>query len=407
MTEENLELLRNPRDHDMQVTEIEAAVGEAKENLQKLYGINSSTILNQLQGFHCSTCVPPDIIHDFDLGILPRTLQNFSQKVIFKKISLAELNKRIRNFDYGFSETKYRPSPLKAKYLIPGNNIKQTAMQMSTLAYIIPYIVRDFIEPDCLYFYNFKNLLEIKSIVFRYSITSEMVEYLRDSIAEYLHDYASLYGDKDENAKLVPKQHFLTHYPRLITIFGPLRNYMCLRAEGKHQQSKHRVQGMRNYKNLPYTLAVRHQYWQSLQLLQPLTKNIMIGPVKIEATETLAFHNLFPDEALQCTTNWVVYNDVKYISKKCLIAIGYCNNLCLPQFAAVYKILKKNNGFVFICKKVRTQKYNSDLLSYEIQIDEEFISLNPENLKNHEVFHSHKSENKLFVTIKNCFGNLY
>lgn len=80
-----------------------------------------------------------------------------------------------------------------------------------TLANIIPYIVRDVMEPDCPYFYNYRNLLEINAIVFGYSISSDIVEFLRDSIAEYLNDFAILYGNDDGNVPFTPKQHFLSH----------------------------------------------------------------------------------------------------------------------------------------------------------------------------------------------------
>lgn len=350
MTEENVHLLRNPQDHDAQVAEIEALEGEDRDELSIMYGINRRSILNEAEGFHGSQDALPDITHDIDLGILPRTFQNFYQKVILTKITLEELNRRIMNFDYGFSETKYKPSPLKAKHLIPGANIKQTAMQMETLAYMIPYIVLDIVEPNCPYFSNYKNLLEIRSIVFGYSISTDMVTFLRDSISEYLNDYANLYANEDGNAKFTPKQHFLPHYPGRIERFGPLRYFMCIRSEAKHQQSKRRVQGMRNYKNLPYTLLVRHQLWQALLLIQPLTKIVTTGPAKLEASETLPFGYLFPDELLQCTTNWINYNGVKYVSQKCLIAIGYANDVCLPQFAALYKILKRNRSCIYMQK---------------------------------------------------------
>lgn len=407
LTEEKSHLIRNPEDHDRQVLEIENAEGVEKEQLSTAYGINIRSILNELNGFHVSEGSPPDIVHDILLSLLPEALQHFAQKVILKKISLSKFNRLIQNFDYGYSETKYKPSPLKAKHLIPGANIKQNAMQMMTLGYIIPFIVRDIVETNGPYYYNYRNMLEITMIVFGYSISNDMVEYLGDSISEYLEDFATLYGDEDVNAAFTPKHHFLTHYPSLITIFGPLRNYMCLRSEAKHQESKRRVQGMRNYKNLPYTLAVRHQLSQALQLLEPLIKPIQKGPLKIVPTAKLPFYNLFPQEPLQCITNWIIYNGVKYVPQKCLIAVGYDNSERLPSFAALDGILIRDEEIIYICKKVTTVEYNTELVSYEVNIEREFISITPENIINHEIFHIRKSRNKLFVNIKHCFGNLY
>lgn len=409
LREENLNLIRNSVDHDRQVLEIENSEGFEKEQLSTAYGINVRSILNELRGFHITEGVPPDPVHDILLALLPKALQHLAQKVILKKMTLRTLNKKIQSFDYGYSETKYKPSPLKPKHLIPGANIKQNAMQMMTLGYIIPFIIRDVVEENCPYFYNYKNLLEITSIVFGYSISDDMIEFLGDSIAEYLDDYATLYGndDDDDHATFTPKQHFLTHYPRLIKIFGPLRFYMCLRSEAKHQESKRRVQGMRNYINLPYTLAVRHQLSQALELLDPLTKTIDKGPVKIVATDRLPFCNVLPQQPLQCITNWIIYNGVKYVPQKCLIAVGFDNSACLPCFAALYSIILEGEEIVYICKKVQTVEYNTQLLAYEVIIHDEFLLINPTNIINHEVFHTRKSKNQLFVTVKHCFSNLY
>ena len=48
---------------------------------------------------------------------------------------------------------------------------------------------------------------------------------------------------------------------------GPLVRQWCMRFEAKHHYFKRLAQGMNNFKNLPKTLAMRHQrlqcYWLS------------------------------------------------------------------------------------------------------------------------------------------------
>lgn len=193
------------------------------------YGINGRSIFNELLQHHITEGAPPDLIHDTILGSLIRTLQNLCQSVILKKITIDELNKIIAAFDFGYSEVDKRPPTLKASHLVSGSSIKLSAVEMWTLAYALPFIVQDIVEADCPYFANYINLLQIMCIVFGYEISRGMVDALADLIAEYLQTYTELYG------ALIPKQHFMLHYPRLILFFGPLATYMTLRFEAKHQ----------------------------------------------------------------------------------------------------------------------------------------------------------------------------
>lgn len=61
---------------------------------------------------------------------------------------------------------------------------------------------------------------------------------------------------------------------------------------------------------------------------------------------------------------------------------------CLPRFAALYSILLRDEDIMFICKKVQTVEYNTDLIAYEEIIAEEYISIHPANIINHEIFHT-------------------
>ena len=53
-------------------------------------------------------------------------------------------------------------------------------------------------------------------------------------------------------------QHYYIYYCR----FGPLVNHWTMRFEAKHNFFKKMANNIGNFINLPYTLAVRHQYLQ-------------------------------------------------------------------------------------------------------------------------------------------------
>ncbi|XP_051155173.1 uncharacterized protein LOC127277824 [Leptopilina boulardi] len=401
MVEENRSLLRNQEEHDRQVEMIENAYGQEREKLMTDYGIKRKSVLNKLNYYHVIKVSPPDLVHDLLLGVIPRTIQFFLQQVILNQISVEELNERLASFDFGYSEVDKRPPPLKAVHLFQGANLKLSAVELWTLAHILPFVVQDLVEPDCRYYKNYTDLLQISCIVFGYEISQLMIDFLEDLIAEYLSDFIELY-----ETTLIPKQHFLIHYPRLIMFYGPLGIFMCLRPETNHQVFKRITQAMRNYKNLPLTLSVRYEQRQAFELLTPLSKEIEFGPQKLSINMDLPYSHLYEEGLLLCTTSWINFNGVKYIPGKCLVAVGYSDN-SNPLFASLEYILRCNDGPAFICRTVKTIEHNVKLMAYEVSVQEEYKIYRLDDLKNHEVFHCHMFDKKSFVIVKRCFGNLH
>ena len=118
-TEEHCEL-RSPALHDQHCEEMEADSSKSKE-----YGVNSNSILNDLQYFHvCSGALVPDIMHD----ILEGALQ-YEAKLILKKFiqedkyfTLDELNSILECFEFGYAEGKTRPTPITSVTLSSSDN---------------------------------------------------------------------------------------------------------------------------------------------------------------------------------------------------------------------------------------------------------------------------------------------
>jgi hypothetical protein len=75
---------------------------------------------------------------------------------------------------------------------------------------------------------------------------------------QYIHDHHRLFISLDANA-FTPKMHFLCHYPRLIEVYGPLRQLWCMRFEAYHQYLKSIVHHTGNFINICKTLAERNQ----------------------------------------------------------------------------------------------------------------------------------------------------
>ena len=85
------------------------------------------------------------------------------------------------------------------------------ASQMWCLSRMLPLFIGDFVPHDDEHWENYLRLLQIEEIVFAPSTTSRLAAYLQVLIAEYLEEFKRKY----ERA-LIPKQHFMVHYPKQI-----------------------------------------------------------------------------------------------------------------------------------------------------------------------------------------------
>ncbi|EZA46913.1 hypothetical protein X777_00712, partial [Ooceraea biroi] len=79
---------------------------------------------------------------------------------------------------------------------------------------------------------------------------------------------------------LTPKFHFMVHYWRIIHNYGPLRNFWCMRFEGKHATGLQTARNSASRINLTQTIAIDHQLRLTYRLSSDeIFKNIInLGP---------------------------------------------------------------------------------------------------------------------------------
>lgn len=100
----------------------------------------------------------------------------------------------------------------------------------------------------------------ICQIVISPRINSDTIEYLRQLIEEKLILFTELYP----NENIIPKQHYMIHYPSQMSRSGPLIHSWTMRHEAKRSFVK-RTSRRGNFKNVCLTAAKKHQLWQCLQ----------------------------------------------------------------------------------------------------------------------------------------------
>lgn len=104
-------------------------------------------------------------------------------------------------------------------------------------------------------------LREVVDILLADELPAQSLSYLEIKIQQFLRAFVTCYP----SAQLIPKLHYLIHYHRMISLFGPLKQVWCMRFEAKHQYFKNVAARVKNFRNIYKTLAERHQLLQSYE----------------------------------------------------------------------------------------------------------------------------------------------
>lgn len=228
----------------------ETHVTFAKENTTICCGVKRECFFTKnLSYFHVTRGYPPDIVHDLFEGIVPVETALCISEIISKKyLSLDELNKLILNFPYQWGDRTSKPHIIPRTYASKrtiGGNAHENWGLLRLLPFIIGHLIPEG-EPAWLVLLDLKEIVELAVAPIH---NHETIAYLDCKITEHRHRFLELFP-----ARLLPKHHYLEHYPHLIECFGPLVGQWTMRFEGKHSFFKKVVRQINCFKNIPLTL---------------------------------------------------------------------------------------------------------------------------------------------------------
>ncbi|KAK3919971.1 N-acetyl-gamma-glutamyl-phosphate reductase [Frankliniella fusca] len=217
---------------------------------------HDSTFNNSLKYFHATTHLPPCIAHDLFEGIVSWDLSGIIATFVkLKWFSYDLLNRRIRKFRCLGNDATNKPALVNTK----GSKLGGHAVQNWTLLRLLPFIIGDKIKDktnDAWQLYlQMKQLVEFFCAP-KFAITD--VPFIRDVLLPQYYERRSRVSLLPSRT-LRPKHHFVSHYPDLLLKYGPLIHLWTMPFEQKHKSFKQICRMSRNFKNLEYTLATRHQ----------------------------------------------------------------------------------------------------------------------------------------------------
>lgn len=343
--------------------------------LKSLYGLKRNSALNSLQYYHICNNYSFDIMHDLLEGVAQYEVKLLFEYLTQHFISEQNLLSRIYGFDYGFLERKNRPTKIILDSA--GNGIGLNSIQTFCLVKNIPLLFGDIIPAGNRHWNLLLLLLQIMNIVFSPCLTLGMTIYLKNLII----DHHKLFKHTYPHRNLIPKHHFMIHYPSCIRKIGPLLYMWSMRFEAKHKLFK---DYFKNFKNLTKSLAKRHQmaiayHWETFSLKQK-----EFGPIKsfslrgesVVNSEMLLSKDVF-------STSWVKIDGVEY---KAGLVVCSTMEEDMPVFCQIIDTLMVENDIFLLTHKLFTENFDEHHHAFKVVQTEERCVIKITELKCHRPF---------------------
>lgn len=363
---------------------------EVLKNLTKVdyiqtKGIRMKCSLNALDNFHVVENYCIDLMHDLAEGVIPFLLRCIFNYCINRKIiASSKLSTKIQFFNYyGKLNKKNVPSVM----MIEKHNLNQNASQSMCLFRHIPFILNAYKHQLDAIWDSMISLQKIVQIVHSRKLFENDLIVLNEAVENHLHSIIRNFG-----ARLLPKHHNLTHYSTVIRAIGPLQNHTTIRFEAKHQVFKQFAKNNKNFRDLNYTLALKHQNraHESIKNFENIKK--------ISASGNRVFRG-----NLNLQNNYGLLYEKKFVlidSRRFEMGLMILHDSFLYE---IVHVLESCIGYLMLCARYEFLEYNSFLHSFEVQRcePEEECFLEYKTFEDYSTFEKKFINNKIYVQAQN------
>ena len=334
---------------------------QSDPQMLSVFGLKKNSSLNSLQFFHVSHNFSLDIMHDILEGVAQFELKLLLEYLSENVLSKPDLLSRIYAFDYGYVERKNRPTRINLDSI--GNNIGLNSIQTLCLVRNIPLLFGDIVPEGNQNWFLLLLLLQIINIIFSPSVTLGMTVLLKHLIMEHHELFKALYPHRN----LIPKHHFMIHYPSCIRKIGPLIHMWSMRFEAKHRIFKNTL---KNFKNITKSLAKKHQMSIACHWETSHSKCIEYGPMKSINVDNEDYGDVLA-RALHVesvsqdihATNWVTISGTEYRA-----GLIICSEIehDMPVFCRIEKNIVVDSVICFLVNKLVVDHFNEHFHAYKV-----------------------------------------
>lgn len=239
--------------------------------------------------------------------------------------------------------------------------------------------------------------------------SSDICGSLKVLICEHHQEFIAAYSAES----MIPKFHYLLHYPEQILNVGPMQRTWCMRHEAKLNMFK-RASHLGNFKNIALSLAFRHQRLLCYELASeklldtPIESGPCAAPVVVSCEPLSVQRSLkalipcLSSETFVSRPYWIKKNGLTFKRSNCYVLIG--SDGLNPIIGKVDDILVLvGDVCVLLVSHCIVDYYDKHYHAYVIQItpDKSYVCIDA--LRDPCILHSHKRDGCNFVYLKHYF----
>lgn len=379
----------------------ESHVKLAQQTNAPSFGVKKECVFTKhLEHFCVSTGYPPDILHDLLEGIVPVELALCLTVLVSKKyFTIENLNKCIAKFPYTGTDKTNKPHVI-AHNFSSRKNIGGNGHENWTLLRLLPLMIGHLIPEEELAWHVLLDLKDIVELAVARFHTDDTIAYLECKITEHRQKYTELFP----GILLRPKHHFVEHYPELIKRYGPLVGQWTMRFEAKHSFFKQVSRHTKCFKNVPLSLAVKHQlmisyYLRPCSLQKPDFETHDVTTVSVDVLTQAAVERIklkYPSVSEVHLTKSVISKGVEFRNGM-IVAQGSTSGL--PDFCEILQICLVQERLCFIARKLSSW-YREHYRAFEIHETRDITLLEIGDLPDLYPLAAYSIESMRMVTLK-------
>ncbi|KAJ8672078.1 hypothetical protein QAD02_003337 [Eretmocerus hayati] len=275
---------------------------------------------------------------------------------------LHTLNARVKEFNYGSSDSMNKPPPITAERLLK-RNLKMSASEMLNFVRYFGLIMGDRIPTEDKHYQSYLYVRRILDILMSPRIVRADARILQDLVTELNRLFIDLYG------KLKPKLHFLIHYARLILELGPVVNFWAMRFESNHRPIKAVAESTHSTTNLLKTIATK----MSLEMCQ-MMHSLRFDPTTIYGSiDSNAHHDChFGHELSNDPCKYYVEVSVNNVQYKIGTHLVLSLENSEVEFGKIIEVVSAPDGIYFNFEVFEESYFNFHYYAYVVSRTRKF-----------------------------------
>lgn len=343
------------------------------KDLCSVYGVVNVSPFAELSLFNPVAFFPPDIMHDVLEGLIVINVGVVIKSLVQEKLlTIKQFNERLANFTFGAIDNSDKFGPLPLDFVGKNKNVSGKAVEKFSLFRLLPLLVADVVPEDARYWQLYTTCRMVCEIILAPVIDVEWIPYLELLISQHHQLLAEI-----APRSFTPKVHFVTHYPRLLLAYGPLRHLWTMRFEAVHQYFKDMTRRVKSFKNITLTLAER---FQAKKCFESVTNVFALSSTVVKCSQSFVRVTQLPSPLFSLINHQrpaTLPLDTKLISVKSISIDGFhfrvdsyvvydVDDEDMPVFMVIKYILSVDGCWVVCGKVVSVVNFDSHLCAYNV-----------------------------------------